>query len=143
MCVQCGKSIALDANVCPYCGKDYRVQAAPAKKHTVMPVIGGILILVGGVLTLLTGIGLVASAGAFDALMIVDFEGFEMIEDILTVCGVIFLILGLIGVLGGVFAIMRKHFGLAVLGGVFALVGWFIPALIGLILVAVSKGEFE
>ncbi|HIJ17979.1 MAG TPA: zinc-ribbon domain-containing protein [Thermoplasmata archaeon] len=144
MCVQCGKTIAPDANVCPYCGHDYRVQAGPpAKKKTVMPVIGGILILVGGVLSLVAGIGLVASVGALDSLMIVDVEGVDMLEDLMTACGVIFIILGLIGVLGGVFAIMRKHFGLAILGGVFALAGWFIPALIGLILVGVSKDEFE
>jgi hypothetical protein len=26
-CVSCGRSISWDANVCPYCGHDYRVQA--------------------------------------------------------------------------------------------------------------------
>ncbi|MEW5748485.1 MAG: zinc ribbon domain-containing protein [Candidatus Thermoplasmatota archaeon] len=144
MCVQCGKPIAQDANVCPYCGKDYRVQAAPAaKKKTVMPLVGGILIVVGGVLALLAGIGLVASVGAFDSLMIVDVEGVDMLEDLLTACGILFIIFGLIGLLGGVFAIMRKHFGLAILGGIFALFGWFLPALIGLILVGMSKEEFE
>jgi len=25
-CVSCGRSIAWDANVCPYCGRDYRAQ---------------------------------------------------------------------------------------------------------------------
>ncbi len=144
MCVQCGKSLALDANVCPYCGHDYRVQAGPpAKKKTVMPLIGGVLILLGGVLSLVAGLGLVASVGALDSLMLIDVEGVNMFEDLLTACGIIFIILGLIGILGGVFAMMRKHFGLAVLGGVFALAGWFIPALIGLILIGVSKDEFE
>ena len=144
MCVQCGKPIAQDANVCPYCGKDYRVQAAPAaKKKTVMPLVGGILIVVGGVLALLAGIGLVASVGAFDSLMLVDVEGVDMLEDLLTACGILFIIFGLVGLLGGVFAIMRKHFGLAILGGIFALFGWFLPALIGLILVGMSKEEFE
>jgi cytochrome b subunit of formate dehydrogenase len=28
-CVGCGRAIAWDANVCPYCGHDYRVQMAP------------------------------------------------------------------------------------------------------------------
>lgn len=144
MCVQCGKPIAQDANVCPYCGKDYRVQAAPAaKKKTVMPLVGGILILVGGVITLLWGVALAGSVGALDALNPVDVEAVDLVSDLLTACGVILLILGLVGVLGGVFAIMRKHFGLAILGGIFALPGFFIPALIGLILVGMSKDEFE
>ncbi len=30
-CVGCGRAIAFDANVCPYCGHDYRVQMAPAQ----------------------------------------------------------------------------------------------------------------
>lgn len=35
-CVQCGRAIGWDVNVCPYCGKDYRVQAvAPAAHDTV------------------------------------------------------------------------------------------------------------
>jgi len=143
-CVQCGRSIPMEANVCQYCGHDYRIQAGPpAKKKTALPLVGGILILVGGLLALLAGIGLVAGVGAFDSVMLVDVEGVGMLEDILTACGVIFLILGLIGILGGVFALMRKHFGLAILGGVFALAGWFLPALIGLILVGMSKDEFE
>jgi predicted nucleic acid-binding Zn ribbon protein len=28
-CVGCGRAIAWDANVCPYCGHDFRVQMAP------------------------------------------------------------------------------------------------------------------
>ena len=28
-CVGCGRAIAWDANVCPYCGHDYRIQMAP------------------------------------------------------------------------------------------------------------------
>ncbi len=135
----------MEANVCQYCGHDYRIQAGPpAKKKTALPLVGGIMILVGGVIALLAGIGLVGSVGAFDAFMIIDVEGVDMLEDILTACGVIFIILGLVAVLGGVFALMRKHFGLAILGGVFALIaGLFIPGLIGLILVGMSKDEFE
>lgn len=143
MCVSCGKSIAMDANVCPYCGHDFRVQAAPAKEKSVMPVIGGVLILIGGVLTLLSGVALIGSAGFLDSLMLVDIEGFDAFENLLTACGAILLIFGLIGVIGGIFGIQRKHFGLAIVGGIFSLLGWFIPALIGLILVAISRKEFE
>lgn len=135
----------MEANVCQYCGHDYRIQAGPpAKKKTALPLVGGIMILVGGVIALLAGIGLMGTGGAFDAFMIIDVQGVNMFEDILTACGVIFIILGLVAVLGGIFALMRKHFGLAILGGVFALIaGLFIPGLIGLILVGMSKDEFE
>lgn len=30
-CVGCGRAMAWDANVCPYCGHDYRVQMMPVQ----------------------------------------------------------------------------------------------------------------
>lgn len=144
-CVSCGREIAMDANVCQYCGHDYRALAtAPAQKEkSVMPIIGGVLILVGGLIELLAGLALVGSIGVLDSAMPIDFEGVDVLNDIVTVCGAILIILGLVGVVGGVFGIMRKHYGLALLGGVLALPGWFVPALIGLILVAISKKDFD
>ncbi len=134
----------MDANVCQHCGKDYRAQASqPAKEKTIMPVIGGVLILIGGIITLGGGLALVGAGGFLDSMVPVDFEGFEMLEDILTACGAILVVFALIAILGGIFGIMRKHFGLVLLGGIFGLIGWFIPSLIGIILVAISKKEFE
>lgn len=34
-CVQCGRAIAWDANVCQYCGHDYRVQMAGQQEERV------------------------------------------------------------------------------------------------------------
>lgn len=139
-CVSCGRTIAWDANVCQYCGHDYRAGAAPpAKKESVMPVIGGILILIAGLIELGYGGLLVAGGSAADSIPVVGGD----VGDILAVCGAIMIILGIIALIGGIFAIQRKNFGLAVLGGVLGLLGWFIPALIGLILVAISKDEFK
>lgn len=150
MCVTCGRQIPNDANVCPQCGHDYRAtMAGPApKKKTVMPVIGGVLILIAGIMGL-------AAGGILLAIDLDELDQYglnvagDMLEDIMTVCGIIFLILGILAVLGGLFGVMRKHWGLAILGGVvglFVLGPWMLGslfALIGLILVAVSKGEFE
>jgi hypothetical protein len=108
-----------------------------------MPVIGGVLIMVGGILTLVSGLALMGTGGFLDDLVVYDVEGVDMLEDLLTTCGAILVIFGLIGLLGGVMGMLRKSFGLAIVGGIFALVGWFIPALVGLILIAISKEEFE
>lgn len=35
MCVSCGRSIQWDANVCPYCGHDYRYQAQYGKPEQI------------------------------------------------------------------------------------------------------------
>ncbi|OGS41478.1 MAG: hypothetical protein A3K67_04065 [Euryarchaeota archaeon RBG_16_62_10] len=80
----------------------------------------------------------------------VDVAGaLDVVEDILTICGSILVIFGLIAILGGAFGVMRKHFGLVILGGVFGLlcIGPYglasILALVGLILVAVGKKDFD
>ncbi len=143
MCVSCGRAIAMDANVCQHCGHDFRAPAPAAKKKTVMPVIGGVLIMVGGIITLVGGLALIGAMDTLNDLVPVDVEGMDMFEDLVNACGAILVVFGLIGVLGGVMGMLRKSFGLAVVGGVFALLGWFLPALIGLILVAISREEFE
>jgi len=143
----------MDANVCPTCGHDYRQPAvmAPVKHEKgIVSVVGGILILIAGIMGLaMGGIMLAIDVDDLDQWG-VDVTGtLDFIEDILTVCGAIFIILGLIAVLGGIFGVMRKHWGLAILGGVLGLfvIGPLflgsILALIGLILVAVSRKDFE
>lgn len=116
-CVSCGRTIAWDANVCQYCGHDYRVvMAGPltvARKESSLPIIGGILILVGGLLL---------TIGA----------GF---------CLVVLFPLAILAFIGGIFALMRKHFALAVVGGVLSIPS--IIGLVGLILVIMSKDEFQ
>jgi len=122
----------------------------PPKKKTAMPVIGGVLILIAGIMGLATG-GIMLAIDVDDLNQYgLDVAGVDdMLEDILTVCGIIFVIFGILAVLGGLFGVMRKHWGLAILGGViglFVLGPWMLGSLfslIGLILVAVSKGEFE
>jgi len=153
-CVKCGRTIAWDANVCQFCGHDYRTQAAPAApaEKSALSLIGGILILIAGIMGLALGGILIAAASNVDTLgdWGVDVAGVgDMISDILTVCGIIFIILGLIAVIGGFFGVQRKHWGLAILGGVlglFCIGPWMLGslfALIGLILVAVSKKDFS
>ncbi|MEW5748665.1 MAG: zinc ribbon domain-containing protein [Candidatus Thermoplasmatota archaeon] len=136
-CVSCGRSISWDANVCPYCGHDYRVVMAgapPQKKESAMPVIGGILILIVGIAYLGIG-GLIAAAGG--SVLWMDMEGSEFA----VACGAIVLLLGVLVLLGGIFAIQRRHFGLALVAGIFALPS--VLGIIGLILIIVSREEFR
>ena len=128
-CVSCGRTISWDANVCPFCGHDYRqvMAAAPAISQTVMPLIGGILILIASLGYL--GVGGIVAGGS--AVAVVG-EG--------VLCGVAILIVGIISLLGGIFALQRKYFALALIGGI--IVVPTILGLIGLILIAVSKDEF-
>lgn len=118
--------------------------AGPVVEKTWKPIVGGIFIILGALAGIIGGIWLAAVGGALDAMMPVAVPGVtDVFADIVTICGVIWLIFGIIALLGGIFAIKRTHYGLAILGGIFALLaGFIILGLIGLILVAISKSEF-
>jgi hypothetical protein len=107
----------------------------PVKPQSSKPVIGGVLILVGGIIGLISWLWTLAVGAAF---MAIPFLG-----GIILICGIIGTILSIIALLGGIFAIKRQKYGLAIVGGICSLlVGYFIFGLIGLILVAISKDEF-
>jgi len=135
-CVSCGRPISFDANVCPYCGHDYRVvMAGPQvqKKESASPVAGGVLILLGSLVYFLVG-GLIAAGSTIAMVPTMGAAAWGV------VCGVIVIVLGLMAFLGGIYAIGRKNFNFALIGGIFVIPT--ILGLIGLVLVAVSKDEF-
>jgi hypothetical protein len=136
-CVQCGRQIPWDANVCQYCGHDYRAQAqGPPKKKGVLPVVGGVLVIIAALIELIAG-GILVTGGTF------LFDLTWGASGVITLCGVVILVLGIVAILGGIFAIQRKHFGLAVLGAILSLGGLFIFGLIGIILIAVGRDDFD
>ena len=108
------------------------------------------MILVAGIMGLaLGGILLAIDVEDLDAYGMDVVGVTDIIDDIMTVCGVIVLILSLLVVLGGVLGLLRKSWGFAIVGGVLGLfvIGPFMLgslfALVGLILVGVSRKEFE
>ena len=155
-CVSCGRNIAWDANVCPYCGRDYRQPApgapmmmAPQHPHSSLPLAGGILVIIAGVLELITAVMVMAGGSMLASLV----GGYDFgIGGILVALGVIGLIVSALVIVGGFFATQRRSFAfsivaavLAMLGGVFTI--WLLFAgsllgLIGLILIAVAHDEF-
>lgn len=106
------------------------------KKESAMPVIGGILIIIGAIIELAMGAGLAAGGTVFLGLSLGT-------SGIMVVCGAILILVAIIALLGGIFALQRKNFGFAIVGGILSLGGAFILGLIGLILVAISKEEFR
>ncbi len=95
------------------------------------------LILIAGIIELIAGVSLAASTSFLSGVIPFDVTSLGI------ACGAVIAILGIIAILGGIFAIQRKHFGLAILGGILGLPGFFIPGLIGLILVAVGREDFD
>jgi len=156
-CVKCGRMIMWDANVCPYCGHDYRQPAqpmmpmmAPPKPKTVIPLIAGGLLIVTAVIWLVEAAMILTAAGGVVSWIPIDFMGMiSFISGIIILFALIGIILAVIALAGGAFAMMRKHAGLAIIGaifGLFAIGPWGIASilsLVALILLAVSHSEFE
>ncbi len=111
-----------------------------APQRTALPIAGGALLIVAGILGLIQW-GVVVAYGSAAATIIPGLGA------IIVICGAIGIIFSLIALIGGVFAIQRKMWGLALAGGILGLfsLGYVIGsilALVGLILVAISRKEF-
>ena len=116
-----------------------------------LPIIGGILLIIAG----LSGLFIWTSALALDPSMIQNVLPADspitadQLQSILFTCGIIGCILSIFALTGGIVALKRKAWGLALLGGILGLftIGPFflgsILALIGLILIALSKKDFN
>ncbi|MCX6671840.1 MAG: hypothetical protein NTX92_07975 [Euryarchaeota archaeon] len=115
------------------------------------PVIAGILLIIAGLLGLFTW----ASALAIDSSIIQNVLPadspitVEQLQSFLTTCGIIGAVLSIFTLAGGIVAMKRKAWGLAVIGGILGLftIGPMllgsILSLIGLIIVAISRKDFQ
>lgn len=116
-----------------------------------MPMIAGILLIIAGLLGIFTW----SSALALDTAMIESLIPpetpitAEQLQSFLTTCGIIGCILSVVTLAGGIVAVKRKAWGLALIGGILglftigpALLGSVI-SLLGLILLILSRKDFQ
>ncbi len=127
----------------------YAAPMGPPK--TAKPIIGGALLLVAGILAMINWIWFVLIWAVFTDLtagLPVAIPGLEGLTTIFLVCGIIGLIFGLIAMLGGIMALRRSGWVIAILGSILGLLSMgfvftsSILSLVALILIALSKDEF-
>ena len=104
-------------------------------EKTWKPTTAGILCIIAGCFALIAGLvaGLIGSfiGGLFG----LPWPG---------LFGIPSLIFGIIAIVGGIYALRRQVWGLALAGSIFALIGpWAILGLLAIIFVSLGKGEFE
>ena len=118
----------------------------PPKPKTIMPMLGGIFLIIGAIIGMAFW-ALVAFVAGTAAAALPVFG--TALASLFLICGAIEIIFGILMLLGGIMAIRRKMWALALIGSILGLFtfGWYglgsIFALIGLILIAISRGEFE
>ncbi len=132
-------------------GESYPVQNQQPTNPSSMPLIAGLFLIIAGLLGVFTW----SSALALDSSMLQNVLpadspiSIEQLQSFLLTCGIIGCILSIFALTGGIVAVKRKAWGLALVGGILGLftVGpWFIGSilsLIGLILVMISKKDFQ
>jgi hypothetical protein len=109
----------------------------PEREVSEKPIIGGILMIVGSLVGFNLAVYLFLSQSA-EALEGARFSAYLMLGSLLTAL----ILLGIGSMIGGVAAIRRKPYGLAVAGGVCSVFCSSFIGLVGLVLVIQSKREF-
>jgi hypothetical protein len=159
-CPSCRHTVTQGTAVCPNCGFQIREEPKPAltpkaappkaervQQFTEKAAFGGWLILISGILAVITGIYMVIDPETFVELY--TGIGYTFSTDVMVGAGVMALIFGIVAIAGGLAALKKRSWGLAVIGGFLGFIasGAFflgtLLGLIGLILVAVSKREFK
>lgn len=102
---------------------------------------GAILSIASGVCALITGIALVLIGPTYG--LLVATGGAQI-----TLCGIVSIVLGVPAMLGGAFALKRKHFSLAVVGAFTGMAAGglyvgFLLGLVALVLYLFSNADFE
>jgi len=124
-------------------------------KKTSKPIIAGILNIIAGVLSLLGAIGVIIGIIFFVSVGTQPFLtdmwgdladlgiGLNFLIIILVIAAIFSAVLGIFPLIGGIYALQRKKWGLALAGSIVAIFGSTPLGIVSTILVAVAKDEFE
>ncbi len=110
-------------------------------KRTPIPIIAGVMNIIIGSINLLGVIGVgIAIAVIWSDQYWIDWTALTVLWIVL----VVLLIFGLPSLIGGIYAIQRKNWAIALIGSIASLITWFwcLIGLVPIILVILSKDEF-
>lgn len=104
-------------------------------EKTWKPTVAGILAIIAGALEVIIGLLFAAGVGILGGIFGMGW---------LSVIFAPLIIFGIIAIVGGIYALRRRIWGLALAGSICALVGpWFILGVLAIIFVILGKGEFK
>jgi hypothetical protein len=104
-------------------------------EKTWKPTAGGILAIIAGVGQLIAGVAMAVVGGIGGS-----FIGMGWLSAI----GAPLIVLGLVAIVGGIYALQRRVWGLALGGSICALIcPWFVLGLLAIIFVSLGKREFS
>jgi hypothetical protein len=118
--------------------KNMSTQINQVSQKTSKPVAAGILNIIAGGLHILGALGL-----GIAGLVVGSLGGMFFPSFLLTFLAVPMAIIGVLSIVGGILAIQRKRWGWALAGSIATLISSNILGIIAVILLAISKDEFQ
>jgi hypothetical protein len=112
------------------------------KPRTALPTVAGILILISGGFRLLGALGVII-ASVFISIAPEINDIFQNPLLIFLIFGIFLLISGVIAIVGGIYTLQRRNWGMSLTGAIFAFLPFQLLGLASIILVAISRQEFE
>ena len=118
--------------------------------RTWKPVVAGVLNIVSGVLSLLGFLGVIAGiiavgSGPFFWDSIPGLGPLEVgfMQSVLVIMAIFLAVVGILPLLGGIYALQRRKWALALAGSIAAIFGSALLGILATIFTALSKDEFE
>jgi len=137
-CPNCGAPTTELTEICPKCGARVAGKVVEKAGGAWMPLTAGILDLVAGVPALIIGILVAAGLGALGRL-----SGIAGVGVIMGAIGVPLIIFAIIAIVGGVFALRKRTWGLALAGSIFALFCAWILGIPAIVFTVMGKKHFK
>ena len=106
------------------------------------PVVAGILDLITGAFALIGSFGLIVAITIIES-PIISGAVPDFVTLILTIITVPLLVIGILAIVGGIFALQKKIWGLALVGSIATTVFWFFVGIPSIVFTVQSRGEFE
>ena len=112
------------------------------------PVVAGVLSIVSGVFGLMTGAGMILLAIFFNYIESYpvniphDFS-FVFLEVVSLAWGIILIMLAIPAIVGGIYALQRRRWGLALAGSIASILVFFPMGVAAIIFVGLSRTEFQ
>ena len=132
-CPKCGKETTGNTIFCPSCGARL-TEEQPAKK-TWLSTTAGVLDIIDGCISLFVVVGLIV------AIVFVADEPDTLA--ILVPIAVVFAVKTILTIVGGICALQRRNWGMALVGAIAACVPLSLLGIVALILTALSRDQFR
>jgi hypothetical protein len=134
-CSKCGKENTEGALFCAGCGASLTGVQPATKKKTSLSTAAGIIDIAAGGFSLVTLL--------FMTVFLFIMAGSDEVPPFLALIPLVMLIPGVLAIVGGIFALRRRSWVMALIGSIALIVTSSIPGVAALVLTVMARDEFE